>query len=335
MKQYIEIIKNLFKVAGGKKHLTFLMFFSSAAYNLAGLLPPLATAGIIRMITEEKFHEVWKYAGLYLVFYAIYFAFMRINYYAYTKMAEFYHITLQERIFDNINAHPEVLEKVPKGRVLDSFSDDIRWMVDGVNVAVEATIRVIQLLIIFGIFLFNDLTIGAIAVLVDLLYLLILNANAKREAKGYAAARRAEDKAIGAFNEMVTAKEEASGTRREELGIIGVASEERITDAEESIASAQREKMEKSYPGWKKEYRKKRRAISDRDTLWEGIPYAGKIVLYVLLAKLVIDGTIGLDILVLLIGYFEMTISCMDKLTTHLLDLSNYGVRAQRLKQVL
>lgn len=305
MRQYVEIVRSLFKVAGGRKHLIFLMFFSSAAYNLAGLLPPLATAGIIRMVTEEKFHEVWKYAGLYLVFYAVYFAFMRVNYYAYTKMAEFYHITLQERIFDHINEHPEVLEKVPKGRVLDSFVDDIRWMVDGVNVAVEAAIRVIQLLIIFVIFLANDLTIGAIAVLVDVLYLLILNANAKLEAKNYAAARRAEDKAIGAFNEMVAGKE------------------------------GQREVLERSYTGWKKEYRRKRRAISNRDTLWEGIPYAGKIVLYVLLAKLVIDGVMGVDVLVLLIGYFEMTIACMDKMTTHLLNLSNYGVRVQRLKQIL
>ena len=61
----------------------------------------------------------------------------------------------------------------------------------------------------------------------------------------------------------------------------------------------------------------------------------GKIVLYIFLAKMVIDGVIGPDVLVLLIGYFEMTISSMDKMTGHLLDLSNYGMRVERLKKLL
>ena len=59
------------------------------------------------------------------------------------------------------------------------------------------------------------------------------------------------------------------------------------------------------------------------------------MILYVLLAKLVIDGKMGLDVLVLIIGYFEMTITCMDKMTTHLLALSNYGVRVERIKKLL
>ncbi len=305
MRQYVEIVRNLHKVAGRKRHLDWLLFGSSAAYNLAGLLPPLATAGIIKVITEGNFAGIWPYVGMYLVFYVLYFGFMRVNNYAYTKMAEFYHITLQERLFKNVEEHPEILEEVPRGRVMDTFADDIRWMVDGMNVAAEAALQMIRLIIIFGIFLTSDLVVGMIAVLFDVLYLLVLNRNAKEEARSYANARRAEDRAISAFSEMTEGKSERWVV------------------------------MEKSFPGWKREYRKKRRAIANRNTVWAGIPYVGKIVLYIFLAKMVIDGVIGPDVLVLLIGYFEMTISSMDKMTGHLLDLSNYGVRVERLKKLL
>lgn len=305
MRQYVEIVRNLHKVAGRKRHLDWLLFGSSAAYNLAGLLPPLATAGIIKTITEGNFAGIWPYVGLYLVFYVLYFGFMRVNNYAYTKMAEFYHITLQERLFKNVEEHPEILEEVPRGRVMDTFADDIRWMVDGMNVAAEAALQMIRLIIIFGIFLTQDLAVGTIAVLFDVLYLLVLNRNAKEEARSYANARRAEDRAISAFSEMTEGKSERWVV------------------------------MERSFPGWKREYRKKRRAIANRNTVWAGIPYVGKIVLYIFLAKMVIDGVIGPDVLVLLIGYFEMTISSMDKMTGHLLDLSNYGVRVERIKKLL
>lgn len=335
MKQYVEIIRNLRRVAGRRRHLDYLMLFSSAAYNLAGLLPPLATSGIIRMITEDNYSGIWVYVGMYVGFYALYFGFLRINHYAYMRMAEFYHVSLQERMFKNVEQHPELLEKMPEGRVIDTFADDIRWVVDGVNVAYEALLLLIRLLIIFVIFLTQDLLIGLIAVFVDLIYLWLLNGNAKEEAKRYGNARKVEDRVISAFTEMINVKAEVSREKREELGIIGVASEERIEAAESTEINEQWAKMEKSFPGWVREYRKRRRAIARRNTIWASLPYFGKIMLYIMLAKMVIDGSIGIDVLVLLIGYFEMTITCMDKMTDHLLSLSNYGVRVDRIKKLL
>ena len=335
MKQYIDIIRNLRRVAGRRKHLDYLLLCSSAAYNLVGLLPPLATAGIIRMIGEDNYSGIWIYVGMYIVFYVFYFGFMRINNYAYTKIAEFYHISLQERVFKAVEKTPEILDRMPMGRVLDTFADDIRWVVDGVNVATEAALQMVRLLIIFVIFLTNDLLIGMIAILIDVIYLLLLNGNAKKEARRYANARRAEDKAISAFSEMANIREETLARDYDESRISETVSEELMESVDNFEANEQWAKMEKSFPEWRREYRKKRQAIARRDTLWAAIPYIGKIALYALLAKMVIDGQMGLDVLVLLIGYFEMTINCMVTMTTHLLALSNYGVRIERIKKLL
>jgi|GEM_PF-6480315 len=313
MKQYLAIYRNLQRVVGENRRLTFLMFVSSGAYNLAALLPPLATAGIVRIVTEGNFDGIWYYAGLYVVFYIIYFAFMRLNYYSYTKIAEFYHIGTQEKLFDHVAENPGALEKLPRGRIMDTFADDIRWVVDALNAAVEALIRLIQLIVIFIIFLRYDLLIAGIAVGIDLLYLYLLNKNAKEEARRYANARRCEDGAISAFSELVEGKYE-----------------DKAFDP-----FPPREKMEKSFIPWRREYRKKRCAIYERYTSMPFIVYLGKIMLYILLAQFVIEGRMRLDLLVLLIGYFELTITCMDKMQVHLLDLSNYGVRIDRIKRLL
>ena len=42
-----------------------------------------------------------------------------------------------------------------------------------------------------------------------------------------------------------------------------------------------------------------------------------------------------LEQLVLLVSYYEMTISCMNEMLTNLLDLGNYGIRVKRIKTIL
>ena len=58
MKRYFEIFKTLLKI-DNKKVLTIIqMFISSAFYNISSLLPPIATAGIIGMITKNDFNGI-------------------------------------------------------------------------------------------------------------------------------------------------------------------------------------------------------------------------------------------------------------------------------------
>lgn len=77
---------------------------------------------------------------------------MRLNYYSYMKIAEFYHISVQRKIFKHVDTHPDLLKKFPCGRIMDTFSDDIRWVVDAMNSIIEALIRLVQLIIIFIIY---------------------------------------------------------------------------------------------------------------------------------------------------------------------------------------
>ena len=76
MKRYFGILKTLLKI-DCNKFLVFQMFASCILYNLSNLLPPIATAGIIKVITESNFSNIWYYVGLYVIFYVLYYSLLR------------------------------------------------------------------------------------------------------------------------------------------------------------------------------------------------------------------------------------------------------------------
>ena len=73
MRRYFDTVRTLIKIANDKFIVVIQMFVSCCLYNLSSLLPPIATAGIIAVITENNFNGIWYYVLLYLIFYILYF----------------------------------------------------------------------------------------------------------------------------------------------------------------------------------------------------------------------------------------------------------------------
>ena len=327
MRTFFQNLHRLYRVASGRPQLIFYFFLSCGAYTLVSLLPPYATSGIIRAVTERDFSACLPYSLLYIVTYATYFLFIRINMSIYTQLSEYYQVASRRRLFRVVSTVPELLKHNPRGRIVDTFSDDTRWIVDAVNAAINGIVYMIQIFVVFFILLNCNWQAGLIAMFIDLGYILILTYNSRRVARAYSDTRRQEDRAISAFNELVSHKlaqiehaETSVGTK--------VKPEVKPNHIDKSCES----KMNSSFSPWRKAYERKRRAMIDRSSLWAAIPYLGKLLLYIFLAEMVIKGDLRLDMLVMIIGYFEMTINVMDKLATSLLDFANYGVRLSRIE---
>lgn len=92
MRRYIDSVKKLFEIAKGKRFVVIQMFISCGLYNLCTLLPPIATSGIIAVISDGNFKGIWVYVLMYIVFYVMYFSFLRWNSVTYTKLADYYHM---------------------------------------------------------------------------------------------------------------------------------------------------------------------------------------------------------------------------------------------------
>ena len=314
MKRYINTVKTLFQIANGKLFVVIEMFVSCMLYNLSNLLPPIATAGVIGVITEKNFDGIWYYAILYAVFYMIHYGTSYWNHYTYTTLAKYYHIEVQKKLFEHVANNDSIFTKISKGKITDTCSDDIRYLVDVMNAAAHVTTRLIQLFVIFIVFISSNIFVALIAIIIDLVYIVLMNNNTKKVAKHYEGTRKYEDKVIDTLNQMLTNIKQVKTL---------------------NLMPNLNNNLDKTRNKWIDEYNKKRKAITNRDCIMPYLIYMGKMFLYVIMAYLVINDKMTLDKLVLLIGYYELVISCTNEFLSNSLNLGNYGVRVNRIKTIL
>lgn len=314
MKRYYNIFKNLLSIANKKVWVIIQMFISCGLNNIASLLPPLATSGIIAVITNKDFNGIWLFVVLYLFFYVIYYASLYWNYYTYTVLADYYHLEVQKMLMEKVASNDEIFNKISKGKIIETCSDDIRYLVDVIDCVVKALMTILKLIIIFGIFMYYNVIVASFVLILDVLYLYLMNDNSKKVSKFYEGTRKYEDKVIDVLNQMlINLKQVKTLNMMPKLNI----------------------NLDKTRNRWKEQYKGKRKYLYGRYCFIPYIVYFGKILLYIFLAYLVIIDVMTLDKLVLLISYFEMTITCTDTMLDNLLDLSNYGVRVNRIKNIL
>lgn len=314
MKRYFDTVKTLTKIANDKISTVIQMFISCCLYNLSSLLPPIATSGIIAVITNNNFNGIWHYVLLYILFYVIYFSMLNWNYHTYTTLANYYHLEVQKMLFEHVSNNDSIFNKISKGKIVDTTSDDVRYLVDVMDSASAALMRFLQLIVIFIIFSYYNIVVALIALVIDITYLVLMNNNSKKVSKYYEGTRKYEDKVIDTLNQMlVNLKQVKSLNMMPNLD----------------------KKLDKTRVKWKEEYKGKRKAMTDRYCKMPYLVYIGKILLYIFLAYLVTTGKMTIDKLVLLISYFELTITCTDNMLTYLLNLDNYGIRVKRIKNIL
>lgn len=314
MKRYFRIVKMVLSLANKRPVVVINMFISCAIYNLIGLLPPIATSGIIAVITDYNFEGIWHYVLLYCIFYVLYYSFLTLNHKTYSALGEYYHMEVQKKLFKHIADNDEIFADISKGRIVDTCSEDIRYLVDVLDTASESLCKLVMLLVTFGIFFYSNVTIAFIAVGIDLIYIVIANDNAKKVSKYYEGTRKYEDKILDTLNQMLS-----NITQIKSLNMMP------------SIDK----KIDKTRARWSEDYKKKRKYMMIKSTFTPYIVYAGKILLYIYMGYLVTQNLMTIDKLVMLISYFELTINYTDKMLEYMLNLGNYGIRVKRIKNIL
>lgn len=314
MKRYINTIKTVFSIANDRPFYVVQLFISQGLYSLTALLPPMATAGIIGVVTNNNFKGIWLYVVLYLVFYLVNYATNYWNFVMYTKLARYYHYTIQQKLFAHIINNDSIFNYISHGEISDTCSDDIRYPIDALDSAVCALMCLIQTVVIFFIFGYYNIIIAAIALGFDLLYFYVMNENSRKVAHYYEGARKYEDKVNDIFHQMII--------NRRQVKTLNM-----LPSLNKRLTRTQNE--------WSKQYEAKRKHITNRYCIAPGIVYIGKIFIYVMLGYLVVKNKMEIDTLVLLVSYFELTINSLDEALNYLLDLSTHAVRINRIKNIL
>jgi len=216
--------------------------------------------------------------------------------------------------FEKIADHDAISQKLSKGKLIDTCSDDVRYIVDVIDAFVEATMIIVKLVIIILIFMYYNIFVATFVLVLDLVYLKLMDINSRKVAKHYEGTRKYNDKLIDMLNQMMTNVKQVKTL---------------------NMMPGLNKKLDRFRNKWTSQYIQRRQNMTYRYSTIPAIVYFGKIMLYVILGLLVINKVMTLDKLVLLISYFEMTITCTDEMLNHLLNLSNYNVQMNRIKTIL
>lgn len=314
MRHDIKTLKTFFQIASGKKLFVAQKFFACIMYNIAELLPPIAAAGIIAVVAENNIDGIWYYVVLYFIFYIIYLAMYAWHQRIYTILAGYYHYEVQQMLFEHIANNDTIFDKISQGKIMDTCTDDVRYLVDVVDAASWILADAIQLIIIFIIFAYNNIFIAVIALAIDLTYIILMDYNSHMVARYYEGTRKHEDKIADTLNQMLGQLHQVKSF---------------------NLMPSLKKKLNSTYSKWNQQYSKRRFHMTIRNSGMPMIVYTGKILMYVFLAYLVVNGKMTIDTLVLLISYFEMVIDVSDDMLEFVLNLSNYGVRVNRIKTIL
>ena len=315
MKRYFDIFRKVIDMAPGHKLSLISLFVSDFLNSIATLLPPVATAGIIAVISNgSEFKDIWLYVILYIVFCIIQYAALAWNYHVFTDLSIYYYNTTQLRIFEHVTNNDSILEKISKGKITDTYSEDISYLVNVVDETSSTITGLVQLIVIFFIFASHNILVALFAAVIDFIYIFVMNRNSRYVAKYYEGTRKYNDKMVDVLNQIL-------GSLRQVKSL--------------NIMDGLTKKTAKTRSGHDEAYRNKYRYLTDRNCKIPMIVEIGKIALYVFLAKLVIDNKMSIDQLVLLISYFEMMTTNTSTILGYLLNLNNYNVRINRVRTIL
>lgn len=315
MRHYYTIIRNVLDIIPGHRFEIANMFISNLLYNLAGLLPPVATAGIVGVLTNGKqFQDIWFYVVLYLVFYIIGFAILWWNCQIYNRLSKIYYNVAQQKLFDHIVNNDTILEKISKGKIADTCSEDVSQLIYVIDSTSTVVTGIAQLIVIGFIFASYNIPVALFAIATDILYICIMSKNSRGVAKYYEGTRKYNDKIIDILTQMLGSLKQVKSL---------------------NIMPRLDGHLSKSRESYDAQYDKKYAYLTSRYCKIPMVVYVGKIILYIYLAYLVANGKMTVDKLVLLISYFEMIITNTDNVLAECLNLDQYSVRVNRIKHIL
>ena len=314
-KENIKIIKDYFKLVEGSKLWIFFLFLSSILGHISSLLIPVFAANIISELGELNTFKTYYNIFLLGMTYISYNLFWYINYCSYTNNFIYSYKKLRERIIDKFFTYDlEYTNKISKGRIINTVNTDVAHLSEMIDQICEMIVVLVKLIVIALIFIKTNIILGILVLLLDILYLKLFDyCNVKC---AYHTTRR------NFYKDKLT---------------------DNLTQILNGLSEIKMFNIYKKIKGnffilaakWSNEYSARRKYANIRETLLPFIIHFGKIALYIIMCALVLAGKYEVNILILLISYFE---SLMDN-STDLMDYSSeireWSISISRINKIL
>jgi len=315
IKDNVKIIRDFFKLVKGNKKWIFLLFFGSIMAHLSSLLIPVFTSNIIYEVTNGNANATYMNIGLLAITYIAYNLFWYLNYVSYSHNFKYSYKNLREKIVDKVFTYDsEFSDKLSKGTILNTVNTDTANLSEMIDNVCEIMVVFIKVIIMIFIFLKTNIYIGFIVLILESIYLKSFDYCNVMSTKYLRGQQKYRDKLTDNLSQILNG-----------LGEIKVFNiYDKIKNNFYVIANK-----------WADQYMSKRKYVNIRSSLLPFIIHFGKVCLYLILVFLVLNGNFEVNILILLITYFENIMTNTKELMGYSRQIREWSISITRINNIL
>ncbi|MBQ9012926.1 MAG: ABC transporter ATP-binding protein [Bacilli bacterium] len=315
IKDNIKIIRDFFKLVKGSKKWIFLLFFGSIMAHLSSLLIPVFTSNIIYQVTNGNANATYMNIGLLAITYIAYNLFWYLNYVSYSHNFKYSYKNLREKIVDKVFTYDtEFSDKLSKGTILNTVNTDTANLSEMIDNVCEIMVVFVKVIIMIFIFLKTNIYIGIFVLILEYLYLKSFDYCNIMSTKYLRGQQKYRDKLTDNLSQILNG-----------LGEIKVFNiYNKIKNNFYIIANK-----------WSDQYMSKRKYVNIRSSLLPFIIHFGKVLLYLVLVFFVLKGRYEVNMLILLITYFENIMSNTNDLMGYSRQIREWSISITRINNIL
>ncbi len=285
MIRYYKIIKRYFSLGANNKKCLFHLFLSAFLRSITLLALPFIASKIIDSLTSKNYLLAFYQVLLFLVSSLIYVLCHHYNYVAYNRNSVYTHNKLQQLVMEKVTTYDEDFTKNIKTSFIvnTAFKDigEVMQIPDQLFDCMSYLANIILSLIILSSI---NIYMGIFSLILLIFYFFYLNKNLSLRDYYLDEQRKSQDDMAELMGQVIDGAKEVKAFHMEE-------------DLDKYL-----EKYKKS---WKKSYFQKR-VYQDRADVFSPIFLGvGKIIIYFIAIKLILEGSYSISMLILVIGYYE------------------------------
>lgn len=308
-------MKKFFSLGANNKKLLFHLFFSALLRSISLLIIPFTASKIIEFVTINDFKTSFIWIILFLVSSFIYVLFHHYNFVAYKNNSIFIHNKLQQLILNKVTNYDENFSKeISTSYIVNTSFNDVGKVMQIPDETFDAITEMISIIISLGILFNVSIFIGFLALILNLISLYSLSKNMEKKEYYLAGQRKYQDSISGLMGQVLDGNKEIKSFNMKE-------------DISNYLEIYKRK--------WRKNYFKKRKYNDNVYVLVPLIMGFGKILIYFIAIKLILNGEYNVSMLVLVIGYYENIQEEFSKFFDRLDSISSNTTRVDRIYKLL
>ena len=315
IKKYYSIVKKFFDFRAYDKRLLFHLFFSAFLRSTSLLLIPFAASKIVEFATIKDYKTTFICAIIFLIVSLIYILCHHYNYEAYKNNSIFTHNKLQELILNKVTSYDENFTKnISTPYIVNTAFNDVGDVMQVPDQACDVIAGLLNIIIALLILFSVSFSVGLLALILNVISIYALGKNMKKRDYYLSGQRKHQDSISSLMGQVLDGNKEI-----------------KAFNMNENLNTY----LENYKKLWRKDYFRKRIYADNVYVLVPTILGFGKIIVYLILIYLILNGRYDVATLVLVIGYYENIETEFTKMYDKLDKVSANSTKVDRIHKIL